>query len=58
MNNSTIGSKDFFKSEAIYDGFEFDPNLEIYWDALENSLESTLDIVPPENVLLPPSPEK
>lgn len=58
MSSTANATKDGSKSDAIYDGFEFDPNLEIYWDALENSLESTLDIVAPADALLPPTPQK
>lgn len=58
MSNNATTPGNGLKNQAIYDGFEFDPNLDIYWDALENTLESALDFVPPSDGLLPTSPEK
>lgn len=34
-------------NDDIYEGCEYDAKLEIYWDALDISEESALDIIPP-----------
>jgi hypothetical protein len=38
---------------AIYDGCDFNPNLDLYWDALDITEESALRILPPGSEFTP-----